>query len=78
MLEPFRSRESGIVPYSRTATSPQESKKENLLGTACSWGPAEAELEREEMPLTRTKAVSDTGELGTSQELFFTKGTPIK
>lgn len=39
-----------------------ESKKEHLLSTASSWGPAEAELEREEMPLVRTKAVLDTME----------------
>lgn len=41
-------------------------------------GPAEAELEREEMPLTRTKAILDSGEFDISQVLFFTKGTPIK
>lgn len=41
-------------------------------------GPAEAELQMEEMPLTRPKAVSDTRELEMSQALFFTKGDSNK
>lgn len=82
MFKAFQGPGNQAWPLSRTAipspsilTYSQKSKEENLLSTACSWGPgwseakgpAKAELAREEMLLTKTKAVSDTGGLDTSQ-----------